>query len=162
MLLEWTSKSKCTFLGTIFIDQFSRRLFCRLSIDPSSRDSIWSHAIYQCRHPKHCWSSSSLVRWRSLASPTEHPIATCESHVCHKRSYKQRKVAQYMPRQARCCDSRRPRFWALYSKGGRTWPLCILCAHWPVHYIQNCVHTQLIAYSVHCAWWWPASLIVGN
>ena len=86
VLLEWTSKSKCTFLGTIFIDQFSRRLFCRLSIDPSSRDSIWSHAIYQCRHPKHCWSSSSLVRWRSLASPTEHPIVTCESHVCHKRS----------------------------------------------------------------------------
>ena len=53
-----------------------------------------------------------------------------------------------MPRQARCCDSRRPRFWALYSKGGRTWPLCILCAHWPVHYIQNCVQTLLIAYSV--------------
>ena len=83
----WNEPAKaCTFLGTIFIDQFSRRLFCRLSIDPSSRDSIWSHAIYQCRHPKHCWSSSSLVRWRSLASPAEHTIATCESHVCHKRS----------------------------------------------------------------------------
>ena len=68
MFLEWTSKSKCTFLGTIFIDQFSRRLFCRLSIDPSSRDSIWSHAIYQCRHPRHCWSSSSLVRRRSSSS----------------------------------------------------------------------------------------------
>ena len=128
MLLECPSKSKCTFLGTIFIDQFSRRLFCRLSIDPSSRDSIWSHAIYQCCHPKHCWSSSSLVRWRSSSSPTEHPIATYESMFVMKGRRSREKLRNICPDRRGAVIQGGPDFGHCIQKEAGLGH-CVFCAH---------------------------------